>query len=82
MLSRCRKKQQAGAERLCAVQTGEQSANVLSRYSEHAQQEVFFSRIKRPELGVNHPLLSSCEVKERVELYLYSPSGPSWPIIG
>jgi hypothetical protein len=25
---------------------------------------------------------SSGEVKERVELYLYSPSGPSWPVLG
>ena len=25
---------------------------------------------------------SSAEVKERVELYLYSPYGPSWPFIG
>jgi len=25
---------------------------------------------------------SSAEVKERVELYLYSPSGPSWPVLG
>jgi len=25
---------------------------------------------------------SSSEVKERVELYLYSPSGPSWPVLG
>ena len=24
----------------------------------------------------------SAEVKERVELYLYSPSGPSWLLIG
>jgi hypothetical protein len=24
---------------------------------------------------------SSAEVKERVELYLYSPSGPSWPVL-
>jgi hypothetical protein len=28
------------------------------------------------------PTSSSVEVKERVELYLYSPSGPSWPVIG
>jgi len=28
------------------------------------------------------PTLSSTEVKERVELYLYSPSGPSWPVVG
>ena len=25
---------------------------------------------------------SSAEVKERVQLYLYSPSGPSWPVLG
>jgi len=28
------------------------------------------------------PTLSSLEVKERVELYLYSPSGPSWLVLG
>jgi len=28
------------------------------------------------------PTLSSAEVKERVQLYLYSPSGPSWLVIG
>ena len=28
------------------------------------------------------PTLSSAEVKERVELYLYSPSGRSWPVLG
>jgi len=28
------------------------------------------------------PTPSSAEVKEQVELYLYSPSGPSWPVIG
>jgi hypothetical protein len=27
------------------------------------------------------PTPSSAEVKERVELYLYSPSGPSWPVL-
>ena len=30
---------------------------------------------KRPGRGVDHPLTSSPEVKERVQLYLYSPSG-------
>jgi hypothetical protein len=38
-----------------------------------------FPRVKRLERGVDHPPTSSAEVKERVELYLYSPSGPSWP---
>ena len=28
------------------------------------------------------PPPSSTEVKERVELYLYCPSGPSWPVLG
>jgi hypothetical protein len=39
-------------------------------------------RIKRPGRGVNHKPASSTEVKETVELYLYSPSDPSWPVLG
>jgi len=34
------------------------------------------------ERGVDHPPPSSVEVKERVELYHYSPSGTSWPALG
>jgi hypothetical protein len=41
-----------------------------------------FPGVKRPGRGVGHPPLSKAEVKERVELYLYSPSGPSWPVLG
>jgi hypothetical protein len=41
-----------------------------------------FPGIKRPRRGVDHPPPSSAEVKEIVELYLYSPSGPSWPVLG
>jgi hypothetical protein len=41
-----------------------------------------FAGIKRPGRGVDHPPPSSAEVTERVELYLYSPSGPSWPVLG
>jgi hypothetical protein len=41
-----------------------------------------FPELKRPGRGVDHPFSSSAEVKERVELYLYSLSGPSWPVIG
>jgi hypothetical protein len=40
------------------------------------------SWVKRPGRGVDHPPLSSTEVKEKVELYLYSLSGASWPVIG
>ena len=36
--------------------------------------------VKRPERG--HPPLYSAEVQERVELYFYSTSGPSWPVMG
>jgi len=37
----------------------------------------FFPGVKRPGRDVDHPTLSSAEVKERLELYLYFPSGPS-----
>jgi hypothetical protein len=42
---------------------------------------VSFKGVKRPELGVNNPLPSHPEVKERVELYVYSLSGCSWPVL-
>ena len=38
--------------------------------------------VKRPGRGVDHPPPSSVEVNERVELYLYSPTGSSWSILG
>jgi hypothetical protein len=41
-----------------------------------------FSGVKRPGRGVYHPPPSSADVKERVKLYLYSLSGPSWPVLG
>jgi hypothetical protein len=37
-----------------------------------------FSVVKPMGHGVDHPPLSSAEVKERVKLYLYSLSGPLW----
>jgi hypothetical protein len=39
-----------------------------------------FPGVKQPGSGVNHPPPSSTEVKERVELYLYSLSVPSWQV--
>jgi hypothetical protein len=40
--------------------------------------------VKRPRRGVDTPSPSSAKVKERVlvQLYLYSPSGPSWLVLG
>jgi hypothetical protein len=41
-----------------------------------------FPWVKRPGRGVDHPSSSSTEVKERVQLYIYSPFGPSQPVVG
>ena len=41
-----------------------------------------FPRVKRPVPGVGHPPLPIAEVKERIELYLCSPAGPSCPVVG
>jgi hypothetical protein len=37
-----------------------------------------FPGLKRLGPGVEHPPSSSAEVKEIVQLYIYSTSGPSW----
>jgi len=41
-----------------------------------------FPGVKRSGRGVDHPPLCSAEVKDRVELYLYFPTGLSWQVIG
>jgi hypothetical protein len=41
-----------------------------------------FPGVKGPGRGVDHPPPYIAEVKERVELYVYSPSGPSWSVLG
>ena len=38
--------------------------------------------VKWPGRGVATPSPSSTEVKERVQIYLYSRSRPSWPVLG
>jgi len=40
-----------------------------------------FPGVKRLERGIDHPFASSADVKERVQLYIYSTSGPLWPVI-
>ena len=42
---------------------------------------VSFPKVERPGRGVNDPPTSTAEVKERIELYLYSPSVPSWSVL-
>jgi len=41
-----------------------------------------FLGVKLPGHGVDHPPPSSAKVKERVDPYLYTPSGSSWPVLG
>ena len=41
-----------------------------------------FPAVKRPVHVVNHPPTSAAHLKQRAEIYLYSPSGPSWPVVG
>jgi hypothetical protein len=41
-----------------------------------------FPGVKRPVRGVHHPPQFIADVRERVEIYLYSPSGPPWPVLG
>jgi hypothetical protein len=41
-----------------------------------------FPGVKQPWRGVDHPTPSCAEVEGRVELYLYSPSGPLWSVLG
>jgi len=53
--------------------------NLLSSY---AMGTGYFLRVKWPQRGVDHPPPASAEVKERVQLCLYSPSGPSCTGVG
>jgi hypothetical protein len=42
----------------------------------------FFPAGKPPRSGIDHPPLSRVEAKDRVKQYLYSPSEPSWSVLG
>ena len=41
-----------------------------------------FPAVKQLGRGIEHPPTSSTDVKESVEIYLYFPSGPLWPVLG
>jgi hypothetical protein len=66
-----------GGKIFCACQTGS-GANPSS----YAVGTGSFLGVKGSGLGIDHPPLSSAEVKERVGLYLYSHSGPMWLVVG
>ena len=67
-----------GARPSISVQTGPAGTHPAS-YTMGAGS---FRGVKRPGRGVDHPSPSSAEVEGRVELYICSPSGPSWPVLG
>jgi hypothetical protein len=60
---------QIGARFSAPVQTGPEAPPASYRMG-----TVSFPWVKQPERGVDHPPASSAEVKERVEVNLYSPS--------
>jgi hypothetical protein len=73
----------SGVESRCGARF---SAPVQTRSGAHLATYIMdtgsFPGVKRPGHGDDHPLPSSAKVKEKVELYLYSTCGPSWPVIG
>ena len=62
--------------RTCPDRPWSPSTLLYNRY------RVSFSRVRRPGRGVNQPPPSRAEVEEGVELYVYSPFGPSWLVLG
>jgi hypothetical protein len=62
------------------------SATVQTGYETHPASYTMgtgsFPEVKQPSRCLNRPLQSNAEVKDRVGLYLYSTSGPSWPVLG
>jgi hypothetical protein len=65
-----------GARFSTPIQTG--SGAHLALYN---GRQVFFPEVKQLAHGIDHPHPSNTEVKERLELYLYLPFVPSWPVV-
>jgi len=65
---------------------GEFSAPVQSGPGAHSASYTMgtgsFQGVERLGRGVDHPPPPSAEVKERIQLYIHSSSGPSWPDTG
>ena len=59
-----------------SVQTGSRAHPVT-----YAVGTGYYTEVKRQGLGIDQPPISSVEIKERVGLYVLSPSGPSEPVL-
>jgi hypothetical protein len=66
-----------GARFSAPVQTGSES-----HPASYTMDTGSFPGVMRPGRGVNHPPPFSVEVEGRVELYIYSPFGLSWSVLG
>jgi len=64
-----------GAIFYASVQTGPEAQPASSKMGTGSSPGV-----KRQGRGVHHPHPRSVAVKERVRIYLYYSSGPSWPV--
>jgi len=64
-----------GAKFSAPVQTGSEA-----HQASYTMGTGSFPEVKLPGFDIDHPPASSAEVKARVQLYLYSPFGPSWPV--
>jgi len=65
-----------GARFFAPIQTGPGPPSHLYNGS------LVFPGVKRLGRAVDHPLPSSADVNEIIQLYLYSLLGPSWPVLG
>ena len=66
-----------GARFSAPVQTGTDAHRASYTMGTGSLPEVY-----RPGRGVDQPPSSRAEVKERLELYISFPFGPSWPVLG
>jgi len=72
----------AGIEFRCRRDFPHPSRPALGSTQPPMQWEPGLSRgVKRPVHDVDPPTATIAEVKERVEVYIYSPFGSSWPVV-
>jgi hypothetical protein len=66
----------------CYIRISLQPPLTYSNHTKVLAASGVLSQGKAARRGVDHPPNLRAEVKERVQLCIYSPNGPSWPILG